>query len=197
MIFEQDMCIDRGVWTNNCDLSPVIIIWAVCAIKYCRASVGLHPVCSKEGDGNHQQRKLQGVEGFKAISHGSGLANAAGVARARPKLSKILHFVDMTELVQRWALCLCSTAPHACAMPTIALVQCWPSCPCNTDPIVMGLGHWAHAFVPVGAQSSCHLSNWRFSLETVHFFRAHTRAIFKHLVALWPAILRFAAAWRP
>ena len=71
-------------------------------------------------------------------NHGRRLANAActsrAVARATPKLSKTLHFVDMEKLVHRRALCLYSEKGRTCAMPSPELLERRPSCPYNADP---------------------------------------------------------------
>ena len=78
---------------------------------------------------------------------GRSLRNAAGGHRATLNLSKTLCFVGMILIVQRRALCLCSAAPCACAMPTPALSLM----PGQFRSLCHGFRHWAHptAFLPL------------------------------------------------
>ena len=110
--------------------------WSVVLNQICKGLVVLHPVCSRRVLGITNSGNCRVWKVSRRTSHGTVLTNAAGillffcelpgeVARAAPNLSKNLHFVDMTPLVQR-RLCPCSAACNACAMSTPALVRCRP-----------------------------------------------------------------------
>ena len=151
--FSWDQCQSKCALIEGCE--PTIVPDLSTLHFYCSSYAFLHQSSSEQSAQAYLARcrlslttcvagcwkspsvDIARLEVLRLALHGRGLATAAGISRvplvtvalATPNLSKTIHFVDMTELVQRRAFSLFGTTPRACAMPT---------------PFAMVLTHWAH-----------------------------------------------------
>ena len=139
MIFGQGMCIHWGVWKNNCarplnialalpnlTLISLIIICAIWQSDLARDRLSFIPCVEGRGVGNHQEQKLQSLEGFRT-GHVSMNCRGLWPAQRRPNSAKPF----ILWIWHNW----CSAEPCACAAPCAAVpVQCRPLRLCNAGP---------------------------------------------------------------